>query len=247
MVITDALAPACDATFAGLAVDAGTPANLLAANLVENGGRTVVEPGATVDAVVLAASSTIGTGSATATAGGMFDFDVSYTEPAPGTPIDIRLTQSLGTPTSVPVIVSAVQRVPAPSVHKGLFSVPPSSAGWVAEIFGTITLFAQGVGKTTLLLNMKEAGDSIADVAGPLGKPSEIEDYGTAVVVGGGVGAAIAYPVVAALRTAGNEVIAIVGGRSRDYVLLEAELAATGAAVIPCTDDGTYGRAGFVT
>ena len=112
---------------------------------------------------------------------------------------------------------------------------------------GTITLFVQGIGKSTQLLNLKESGDSIADVAGPLGKPSEIEDYGTAVVVGGGVGTAIAYPVVAALAEAGNDVIAIVGGRSRNYVLLEDELAATGARVIACTDDGSYGRAGFVT
>ena len=88
---------------------------------------------------------------------------------------------------------------------------------------------------------------TLADVAGPLGKPSEIEHYGTAVVVGGGVGTAIAYPVVAALRSAGNRVIAIVGGRSRDYVLLEPEIIATGAEIIACTDDGSYGRHGFVT
>ncbi len=112
---------------------------------------------------------------------------------------------------------------------------------------GTITLFVQGIGKTTQLLNMKQTGESLADVAGPLGKPSEIEDYGTAVVVGGGVGTAIAYPVVAALRNAGNDVVAIVGGRSREYVLLEEELAATGATVVACTDDGSHGRPGFVT
>jgi len=112
---------------------------------------------------------------------------------------------------------------------------------------GSITLFVQGIGKTTQQLNTKEAGDYLSDVAGPLGKPSEIEKYGTAVVVGGGVGTAIAYPVVAALRGANNRVIAIVGGRSRDYVLLEAEIVATGAEVIACTDDGSYGRHGFVT
>lgn len=112
---------------------------------------------------------------------------------------------------------------------------------------GQITLFVQGIGKTTRHLNTKEAGETLADVAGPLGKPSEIEHYGTAVVVGGGVGTAIAYPVVAALRTARNRVIAIVGGRSRDYVLLEPEIIATGAEIIPCTDDGSYGRHGFVT
>ncbi len=124
--------------------------------------------------------------------------------------------------------------------------IPLTVAG-VDRKKGVITLFVQGIGKTTRLLNMKKTGDSIADVAGPLGKPSEIEDYGTAVVVGGGVGTAIAYPVVAGLRDAGNDVIAIVGGRSRDYVLLEDELRATGAEVIACTDDGSYGRPGFVT
>jgi ferredoxin--NADP+ reductase len=112
---------------------------------------------------------------------------------------------------------------------------------------GTITLFVQGIGKTTQLLNMKESGDELADVAGPLGKPSEIESYGTVAVVGGGVGTAIAYPVAAALRKAGNEVVAIVGGRSREFVLLEDELSAAGVDVVPCTDDGSYGRPGFVT
>ena len=112
---------------------------------------------------------------------------------------------------------------------------------------GTITLFVQGIGMTTELLEMQEAGDSLADVAGPLGKPSAIENYGVATVVGGGVGTAIAYPIAAALRDAGNEVIAIIGGRSADHVLLEDELAATGAQVVPCTDDGSRGRHGFVT
>ncbi len=112
---------------------------------------------------------------------------------------------------------------------------------------GTITLFVQGIGKTTRQLNALEAGEALSDVAGPLGKPSEIEDYGTSVVVGGGVGTAIAYPVVKALVAAGNRVIAIVGGRSREFVILEAELEASGAEVIACTDDGSYGRPGFVT
>ena len=112
---------------------------------------------------------------------------------------------------------------------------------------GTISLYVQGVGKTTRQLNGLNAGDSISDVAGPLGKPTEILDYGTAVVVGGGVGTAIAYPVVEALVAAGNRVIAITGGRSREFVILESELAATGAEVVVCTDDGSYGRAGFVT
>ncbi len=112
---------------------------------------------------------------------------------------------------------------------------------------GTITLFVQGIGKTTRALNNLEVGDSISDVAGPLGQPSEIRDYGTAVVVGGGVGTAIAYPVVRALADAGNRVVAIVGGRTAQHVLLEPELVATGAEVIVCTDDGSHGRPGFVT
>lgn len=112
---------------------------------------------------------------------------------------------------------------------------------------GTITLYVQGIGKTTRLLNMLETGDYLMDVAGPLGKPSEIEDYGTAVVVGGGVGTAIAYPVVKALVDVGNRVIAIVGGRTEAHVLLEPEMVAAGAEFVPCTDDGSYGRHGFVT
>jgi ferredoxin--NADP+ reductase len=112
---------------------------------------------------------------------------------------------------------------------------------------GTITLYVQGIGKTTRQLNALETGESLSDVAGPLGRPTEIELYGTAVVVGGGVGTAIAYPVVRALVEAGNRVMAIVGGRSREFVILESELVASGAEVIACTDDGSYGRPGFVT
>ena len=112
---------------------------------------------------------------------------------------------------------------------------------------GTITLYVQGIGRTTRQLNELGAGESISDVAGPLGRPSEIEHYGTAVVVGGGVGTATAYPVVKALVAAGNRVIAIVGGRSRRFVILEPELSASGAEVVACTDDGSYGRPGFVT
>ena len=112
---------------------------------------------------------------------------------------------------------------------------------------GAITLYVQTVGHTTHVLNSLEEGDGIADVVGPLGMPTEIRHYGTVVVVGGGLGTAIAYPTAAALAEAGNEVIAIVGGRSLPYVLLEDELSALGAEAIPCTDDGSYGRHGLVT
>ncbi|NQV07111.1 sulfide/dihydroorotate dehydrogenase-like FAD/NAD-binding protein [bacterium] len=112
---------------------------------------------------------------------------------------------------------------------------------------GWIALIIQAIGKTTSLLATLGEGDSIADMAGPLGLASEIEHYGTAVTIGGGVGAAIAYPITVALREAGNEVIAIVGGRSREYVILEDELNAVADEVYPCTDDGSYGFHGFVT
>ena len=112
---------------------------------------------------------------------------------------------------------------------------------------GTITLVVQGVGKTTCLLNMLEGGDSILDIAGPLGKPSDVQHYGTAVVIGGGVGTAIALPTARALRQAGNYVISILGARSRDLVILEDEVRKVCNETHICTDDGTYGRKGVVT
>ena len=112
---------------------------------------------------------------------------------------------------------------------------------------GTITLVVQGIGKTTCLLNMLEGGDSILDIAGPLGKPSDVQHYGTAVVIGGGVGTAIALPTARALRQAGNYVISILGSRSRDLVILEDEVRKVSNETHICTDDGTYGRKGVVT
>jgi ferredoxin--NADP+ reductase len=111
---------------------------------------------------------------------------------------------------------------------------------------GTITLIVQGVGKTTREMNLLASGEAIQDVVGPLGLPSEIENYGTAVTIGGGVGTAIAYPVTVALRKAGNHTISIVGGRSRDLVILEPELRAVADEVLVTTDDGSYGRKGLV-
>jgi ferredoxin--NADP+ reductase len=111
---------------------------------------------------------------------------------------------------------------------------------------GTITLIVQGIGKTTKLMNMLEAGDALIDLVGPLGKPSEIKDYGTVVVIGGGVGAAIAYPTAKAMHEAGNHVISILGGRSRDLVILEEEIRAISDEVFVTTDDGSHGRKGLV-
>ena len=112
---------------------------------------------------------------------------------------------------------------------------------------GTITIIVQGVGKTTKQLNMKEAGDMIHDVVGPLGMPSHIEKFGTVVSVGGGVGTAIAYPTAVAMKQAGNHVITINGARSKDLVILEEEMKATSDEAYVTTDDGSYGFHGFVT
>jgi ferredoxin/flavodoxin---NADP+ reductase len=111
---------------------------------------------------------------------------------------------------------------------------------------GTVTVIVQGIGKTTKLLNRLEAGDAIADVVGPLGKHSEVEKFGTCVVIGGGVGTAIAYSTAKALKQAGNEVIAIIGGRNRQLVILEDEIRAFADKVIITTDDGSYGEKGLV-
>jgi len=112
---------------------------------------------------------------------------------------------------------------------------------------GTITLVVQAAGKTTMLMNSLEAGDAILDLAGPLGTPTEVADFGTVVVVGGGVGTAVAYPTAVALTEAGNAVIAVIGARSEPNLVLENELRGVCDEVHACTDDGSYGRPGFVT
>jgi len=112
---------------------------------------------------------------------------------------------------------------------------------------GTISIVVQSAGKTTRLLNSLETGDHILDVVGPLGKPSEIENVGTVVVIGGGVGTAMAYPSAAAFKQAGNRVISIVGGRNKELVILEKELRAVSDSVMITTDDGSYAHKGFVT
>ncbi len=112
---------------------------------------------------------------------------------------------------------------------------------------GTVNIVVQSIGKTTHLLNSLGTGDSILDIVGPLGKPSEIENFGTVVVMGGGVGTAMAYPTAAALKKAGNRVIVIIGGRNKDLVLLEREMREATDTVYVTTDDGSYGDKGLVT
>ncbi|MDP8222588.1 MAG: NADPH-dependent glutamate synthase [Candidatus Lernaella stagnicola] len=112
---------------------------------------------------------------------------------------------------------------------------------------GWITIIFQPVGASTRRLAELEAGDVLLDLVGPLGTPSQLADYGTVVCVGGGVGVAPVYPIARALKAHGNKVISIIGARSKDLVILEDEMAAFSDEVIVCTDDGSYGRPGFVT
>src|SRR6516164_3133971 len=112
---------------------------------------------------------------------------------------------------------------------------------------GVITIVVQSVGKTTHLLNSLEPGDSLLDVLGPLGKPSDVRAVGTVVVIGGGVGTAMAYPTAAALKRVGNRVISIVGARNKELVILEKEMRAVSDALLITTDDGSYADKGFVT
>ncbi|MDD4903203.1 MAG: sulfide/dihydroorotate dehydrogenase-like FAD/NAD-binding protein [Candidatus Bipolaricaulis sp.] len=113
---------------------------------------------------------------------------------------------------------------------------------------GGVTLVVQEVGKSTQEMGDRfQEGDSVLDVAGPLGLPSEIERYGTVIGIGGGLGIAPLYPIARALKAAGNEVIGILGARSRDLLFYEDRLAAVCDELHVMTDDGTYGRKGFVS
>jgi ferredoxin--NADP+ reductase len=112
---------------------------------------------------------------------------------------------------------------------------------------GTINLVVQAVGATTSRFATLRAGDHLADVLGPLGAPTEVEDFGTCVVIGGGVGAAIALPVARALREGGNTVHAVIGGRTSDLVILADEMGASSDSLTITTDDGSAGLHGFVT
>ncbi len=111
---------------------------------------------------------------------------------------------------------------------------------------GTITLVIQAIGKSTTDLVELEPGDSIQDIAGPLGSPTELIESGHAVCVGGGVGTAVVYPIAQELHRRGVRVTSVIGGRSQEWVILEDQLREVGE-VIACTDDGSYGRHGFVT
>jgi len=111
----------------------------------------------------------------------------------------------------------------------------------------TIRLIWQRVGKTTAELADLNAGDEIANVAGPLGRPTHVENFGTVVCVGGGIGTAPLLPIAKALKKAGNKIIAILGARTKELLILEDEFAAICDELIITTDDGSYGRKALVT
>ena len=115
------------------------------------------------------------------------------------------------------------------------------------SVKGTITLVVQKVGLSSTRLCELNEGDYITDVVGPLGKATHIENFGTVVCAGGGVGVAPMLPIVQALKAAGNKVITVLAGRSKDLIILENEMRASSDEVIIMTDDGSYGKKGLVT
>jgi len=112
---------------------------------------------------------------------------------------------------------------------------------------GTIRLIWQRVGKTTAELADMQAGDEIANVTGPLGKPTHVEKFGTVVCVGGGIGNAPLLPIAKALKKAGNKIISILGARNKELLILEDDFAKISDELILTTDDGSYGRKALVT
>lgn len=112
---------------------------------------------------------------------------------------------------------------------------------------GSVTIVVQELGKTTYDLNRLEAGESLLDFVGPLGKPTHIQKQGTVVCVGGGVGNAVVWAQVRGFKDAGNRVITIIGARTKELLILEDEIGALSDQLIVTTDDGSYGRKGVVT
>ena len=111
---------------------------------------------------------------------------------------------------------------------------------------GTITLVVQEVGKTTMEMGTMKAGDTI-EVVGPLGSPTHIENHGTCVCIGGGAGIAPMLPIARAMKDAGNHVVSILGGRTKELVIMREEMEAASHEMIYTTDDGSFGKKGLVT
>ena len=112
---------------------------------------------------------------------------------------------------------------------------------------GTITVIYMVVGKSTALFKTLLVGEGYQDVIGPLGKPTDVEKVGNVVCVGGGTGIAVLHPITRALKEIGNHVTSIIGARSKDLLILEDKMKAVSHELLITTDDGSYGRKGFVT
>ena len=112
---------------------------------------------------------------------------------------------------------------------------------------GTITMVYQVAGRSTKQLSTMKVGEYLADVVGPLGQPSEVENFGTVVIVGGGVGIAPIPPIAKALKEAGNRVISIIGAKTKDLLFWEDKMREASTEVLIATDDGSIGHKGFVT
>jgi len=124
--------------------------------------------------------------------------------------------------------------------------IPLTLADWDAAE-GTVTLVAMEVGTSTRKLGLLKAGDSLQNLVGPLGLPSDIEKFGAVICVGGGVGIAPIYPIARSLRQAGNKIISIIGARNKDLLFWEERMKTVSDELIVTTDDGSYGRKGLVT
>ena len=124
--------------------------------------------------------------------------------------------------------------------------IPITLADWDANV-GTITLYIQAIGKTTIMLGRMKVGDMLMDIVGPLGIPSHVEANKTLVALGGGFGIAAIHPIVRAHKMIGNRTVSIIGARTRELMLMENEMRGISDEVRIATDDGSYGTKGFVT
>lgn len=112
---------------------------------------------------------------------------------------------------------------------------------------GTVTIIVQTIGASTYKLSLKNEGDCIADFVGPLGNPTDLNEYGNVVLVGGGIGSAVIYPQTAELKSAGKKVTVIVGAKTKELIIHEDDFRARADELFFMTDDGSYGEKGFVT
>ncbi|MFZ3147587.1 MAG: sulfide/dihydroorotate dehydrogenase-like FAD/NAD-binding protein [Methanothrix sp.] len=124
--------------------------------------------------------------------------------------------------------------------------IPMTMADMNAEK-GTITIIFHVVGRSTVLFKTLQEGDYYLNVAGPLGRPTEVGKVGTAICVGGGTGLAVLYPIAKKLKSLGNRVVSIIGARTKELVILQEEMAAVSDVLLICTDDGSLGRKALVT